>query len=82
MSPATRIGIPQTVAEAEKRCLDQGARLFQPRSEEAMIHLKKMRIDNLKPTQYYFSLKQTTYVVTGLMYEKKMGDGQFNLYYK
>ncbi len=82
MAPASRFFLTTTFAEAEEKCLEQGARLIQPRSNNFKATIEGVRKDNMVEDDYFYSFDVGTNVAIGMWYEQKSDDMLPRLYYR
>ena len=70
--------------DAEAKCMQWGARLFQPRSSQALKYFSLAEVNHLKEELFRFNQPATTssLVAIGLFYQQMTGDSQKYLYYR
>ena len=71
-------------ADAESKCMQWGARLFQPRSNQSLWYFPIAEVNHMKEDLFKFLQPATTFslIAIGLFYQQLPGDNQTRLYYR
>ncbi len=70
--------------DAEAKCAQWGARLFQPRSSQALSYFSIAEVNHMKEELFRFNQPASTssIIAIGLWYQQMAGDSQPHLYYR
>ena len=71
----------ETQLEGEANCMEQGARLFTPRSTRAMEFFEKFETKHISQDGMFHYAKQESRQAVGLIFEFEVGNNEGSLFY-